>query len=258
MDKKRTLLCGLAIIGVCILAVIILLTFNRTTEREATPEEMEAYAHYVVDWQSLPIAQEGMTDKEITLSVGQSVTVKNLKIVEKTQLYWGDAANGYSEDEHYANAVRTYTIVGPQITLAVDYEYLKDAYYGISYTCMFPINKKYGLYCAFLDDEELLFVAETLKVGAADYSGKFYQGHAADRCIMWGYDGMEKYKFDVRVLTPSTSCNNYDNKMQVAFWDMNTTTNKLYYSKWDGGADDMMKAGSTLHTECQWTFYIDD
>ncbi len=201
---------------------------------------------------------DGMTDKEITLSVGQSATVKNLKIVEKTQLYWGDAANGYSEDEHYANAVRTYTIVGPQITLAVDYEYLKDAYYGISYTCMFPINKKYGLYCAFLDDEELLFVAETLKVGAADYSGKFYQGHAADRCIMWGYDGMEKYKFDVRVLTPSTSCNNYDNKMQVAFWDMNTTTNKLYYSKWDGGADDMMKAGSTLHTECQWTFYIDD
>ena len=69
MDKKRTLLCGLAIIGVCILAVVILLTFNRTTEREATPEEMEAYAHYVVDWQSLPIAQEGMTDKEIILSL---------------------------------------------------------------------------------------------------------------------------------------------------------------------------------------------
>ena len=69
MDKKRTLLCGLAIIGVCILAVVILLIFNRTTEREATPEELEAYAHYVVDWQSLPIAQEGMTDKEIILSL---------------------------------------------------------------------------------------------------------------------------------------------------------------------------------------------
>lgn len=69
MDKKRTLLCGLAILGVCILAVVILLTFNRTTEREATPEELEKYSHYAVDWQSLPIAQEGMTDKEIILSL---------------------------------------------------------------------------------------------------------------------------------------------------------------------------------------------
>ncbi len=201
---------------------------------------------------------DGKTNKEITLAVGQSVSLQNLKIVETTQLYWGDAANGYSEDEHYANAVRTYTIVGPQITLAVDYEYLKDAYYGISYTCMFPINKKYGLYCAFLDGEELLSVVETLKVGAADYSGKQYDGNAADRCIMWGYDGMEKYKFDVRVLTPETSCNNYDNNMQVSFWDMNTTSNKLYFSKWDSRDKDVVKAGSTIHTECRWTFYIDD
>ena len=201
---------------------------------------------------------DGDTNKEITLSVGQSVSVKNLKIVETTELYWGDAANGYSENEHYANAVRTYTVVGPQIKLAVDYEYLKDAYYGLSYTCMFAIEKKYGLYCAFMDDEDLLFVAETLKVGAADYSGKQYSGNAATRCVIWGYGGREKYKFDVRVLTPETSCNNYDNGSKVFFWDMNTNSNKLYFSKWDGRAQDKMTAGDTVHTECMWTFYIDE
>ncbi|MBQ9794986.1 MAG: hypothetical protein IJW34_08600 [Clostridia bacterium] len=201
---------------------------------------------------------DGDTDKEITLNVGQTATVKNLKIVETTQLYWGDAANGYSENEHYANAVRNYTIVGPQIRLAVDYEYVKDAYYGLSYTCMFPISKKYGLYCAFLDGEDLLFVAETLKTGAADYSGKQYSGNAADRCVIWGYGGREKYKFDIRVLTPETSCNNYDNNFKVSFWDINTTSNKLYFSKWDGRAQDKMTAGDTVHTECMWTFYIDE
>jgi hypothetical protein len=201
---------------------------------------------------------DGTTNKEITLNVGQTASVKNLKIVETTKLYWGDAADGYSENEHYANAVRNYTIVGPQIKLAVDYEYVKDAYYDLSYTCMFPISKKYGLYCAFMNDEDLLFVAETLKTGAADYSGKQYSGNAATRCVIWGYGGREKYKFDVRVLTPETSCNNYTNKFKVSFWDMNTSSNKLYFSKWEGNAQDKMTAGATVHTECMWTFYIDE
>ena len=183
--------------------------------------------------------------------------ITNLKIVEETSLYWGDAANGYSEDEHYADAVRTYTIVGPQISLAVDYKYVKDAYYyDASYTCMFPINKKYGLYCAFLDGEELLHVAETFKVGDPSYNGKFHGNAASDRCIMWGYDGMEKYKFDVRVLTPETSTNNFNNTMKVAFWDMNAGSNKLYFSKY-GSTREKVATGTEIHTECMWTFYID-
>ena len=76
--------------------------------------------------------------------------------------------------------------------------------------------------------------------------------------MIWGYGGREKYKFDVRVLTPATSCNNYDNNFKVSFWDMNTTSNKLYFSKCDGRAQDVVKAGATIHTECMWTFYIDE
>ena len=121
---------------------------------------------------------------------------------------------------------------------------------------MFAINKKYGLYCAFLDDENLLHVAETFKVGDPSYNGKFHGNAAANRCIMWGYDGMEKYKFDVRILTPETSVDNFSNKMKVAFWDMNAGSNKLYYSKYDG--NNKVAAGSEIHTECMWTFYIDE
>lgn len=203
----------------------------------------------------------GKTNAEISLAVGQSASVENLKIVEETTLYWDPAGDdgkyNYAEENQYCNAVRTYTIVGPQIRLAVDYSYMKDAYYDISYTCMFPIQKQYGLYCAFLDGKEnLLSVIETYKTGKADYSGAMHQGNAAERCIMWGYDGREKYKFDVRVLTPATSCNNFNNKMKTAFWDMNTGTNKLYFSKFPSGSGmEKVAVGSEVHTECQWTFY---
>lgn len=200
----------------------------------------------------------GKTGAEIALAVGESASVDALKIVEETTLYWDPAGDdgkyNYAEEYKYCNAVRTYTIVGPQIRLSVDYTYLKDAYYDLSYTCMFPIEKKYGLYCAFLDGKEkLLSVIETLKTGKADYSGAMYKGNAAERCIMWGYDGREKYKFDVRVLTPATSCNNFNNTDKTFFWDMNTGTNKLYFSKW--GNKDKVEAGTQIHTECQWTFY---
>lgn len=204
---------------------------------------------------------DGKTGKEFSLAVGESASMDNLKIVEETTLYWDPAGDdgkyNYGEEYRYCNAVRTYTIVGPQIRLAVDYDYLKDAYYDLSYTCMFPIEKKYGLYCAFLDGKEkLLSVFETYKTGKADYSGAYHGHEAAERCIMWGYDGRETYKFDVRVLTPETSCNSFNNKDKVFFWDMNTATNKLYFSKFPSGSGkEKVAAGSKIHTECQWTFY---
>lgn len=206
--------------------------------------------------------KDGATGKTFELAVGQRKTLNNLVIVEETNLYWDPAGDDkkyqYDENNIYCEATRTYTIVGPQIRLAVDYRYLKDAYYQYSYTCMFPIQKQYGLYCAFLDDEKLLSVIETYKVGKADYSGKMHQGYAADRCIMWGYDGREAYKFDVRVLTPETSTNGFNNTTKTMFWDMNTGTNKLYFSKFPStGAKERVAAGSQIHTECQWTFYKD-
>ncbi|MFR5863915.1 MAG: hypothetical protein ACLUFV_01205 [Acutalibacteraceae bacterium] len=55
--------------------------------------------------------------------------------MEKTQLHLGD------EDKTYCDVVRTYTVVGRQISLDVDYAFTEDTYFWLSYTCMFPINK---------------------------------------------------------------------------------------------------------------------
>lgn len=202
-------------------------------------------------------------NEELNLAVGQSANVKLIHIVEKTQLY--NLPNNYdklfehNDLYHYANATRTYDIVGPQIRLAVDYHYIKDTYYRKSYTCMMPIEKKLGLYCAGIGkDGKLAFVYETTKKGIKpDYSGTTWQGKEAVRCIIFGYDSEAPYRVDVRVLTPDTSIDN--NKSKLMFWDMNSSSNKLYYSKYDDSDYNKGKeaAGTDIHTECQWTYFYD-
>ena len=43
----------------------------RVTERKATRAEIEAHEAYLVDWSRFPSRQEGMTDKELILSLCQ-------------------------------------------------------------------------------------------------------------------------------------------------------------------------------------------
>ena len=73
-SNKKTLTIGLLIIGAGLLVAAAYMVMNRSTKREATQAEIEAYAPYAVDWQSVG---EG-TDKEIILSfctAGESQTI---------------------------------------------------------------------------------------------------------------------------------------------------------------------------------------
>ena len=96
--------------------------------------------------------------------------MERIKIVETTGLHLGD------EDATYCDVVRTYYVVGRQITLDVDYVFTEDTYFWLSYTCMFPINKKYGLYIDFKNNDGSTKTVETLEVGKADYTGQDVQG----------------------------------------------------------------------------------
>lgn len=194
----------------------------------------------------------GETDEEIKMSMGDSRTVNVLRIVEKTQLHWGDT------EDTYCDVVRTYTITGPQIILDVDYEYTQDCYHWLSYTCMFPIEKKYGLWCDMIGvDNNLIKTIETLKVGAADYSGPMNSGNAAWRADIYGYED-DRYHFDIRVRTIESSLENMTNAFKTAFWDMNTGTNKLYFSKFDQNTPTLVPAGTTLSTQCLWYFSVEE
>ena len=212
---------------------------------------------------------DGETEKPIVLKKGESVTVNKLHIIEKTKLLWcvdtdGDGygfrykkTDKFEEKDIYAEVVRKYTFVGPEIKLNVDYKYIKDTYHYLSYTCMFPIDKKYGLYCDMIGkDGNLIRTIETLKVGKADYSGPMNSGNAATRVRIYGYTD-KRYQFDVRVNTYADSLENQKNSFKTAFWDMNTSSNKLYFSKFDQNVSTKIPAGTEYHTECIWQFVFE-
>ncbi len=211
----------------------------------------------------------GETEEKLELDRGTEIPVNVLKVVEKTKLLYTPDTDGdgygynnksdpYSESDVYCEVTRTYTFTGPQIKLDVDYNYVKDSYQWLSYTCMFPISKKYGLWCDMIDkDGNLIKTIETEKVGLADYSGPQYSGNAATRAVIYGYKDT-RFKFDVRVNTFADSLDNQINSYKTSFWDMNTTDNKLYFSKYDLNSPTLVKSGTKLHTQCIWLFRFDE
>ncbi len=212
---------------------------------------------------------DGETEEAIILKNGESITVNKLHIIEKTKLLWCKDTDGdgygyrykdkdkYEESDIYAEVTRKYTFKGPEIKLNVDYNYIKDTYHYLSYTCMFPIDKKYGLYCDMIDKKgNLIRTIETLKVGKADYSGPMNNGNAATRVRIYGYAD-KRYQFDVRVNTFAHSLENQINQFKTAFWDMNTTSNKLYFSKFDQNVATKIPLGTEYHTECVWQFVFE-
>ncbi|MBE6692600.1 MAG: discoidin domain-containing protein [Ruminococcaceae bacterium] len=202
----------------------------------------------------------------IQLKVGESVTVNGLHIIEKSKILWVPDANGdsigdynnknlsYTEDDVFAEITRKYTFTGPQIKLNADFKYVKDTKHYHSYSAMFPIDKKYGLWCEMYDREgKLLDTIETLKVGKADYSGKEHNGYPATRVVLYGHAD-PRYQFDLRINTPADSLGNFANTYKTCIWDMNTNTNKIYFSKYGVKSPDTVTAGTEFHTEMIWLF----
>lgn len=191
---------------------------------------------------------DGTTGKVIELSNGQSASIKNLTIVEETELYLGDP------NKPYANVVRKYSVAGNNITLEVEFEFIRDMEMGRSYTCMFPVDKDYGLYADFYTiDGEKIHVESTPDGVKPDFSGPHLGTSDSMRVVLYG-DKQPSYKFEVEVFSLEDNCDYFSNSDKTFLWDMNSTHNKLYFSKFSSGEPTLMKAGTRTSTKASWTF----
>ena len=188
---------------------------------------------------------DDVTGEELDLSVGESANVRTLKIVETTQILYEDT------ETPWADVVRTYYINANKIRLFVDYEILANTYFDISYTCMFPVSKKYGEYIKFNNVDGTVTNYQTAPFGTK--LDVFYRADSM-KAKIWGPEE-PSWTFDVQVFTQNDSCDSFKNSFRTAYWDMNTSQNKLYFSKFEGGQ--LVEAGTTWNTESEWTFYID-
>ncbi len=209
----------------------------------------------------------GENGEEIVLANdGDSIVINKLHIIEKTNLMFRDDTDGdgygyrykdketYTEDDIYAEATRKYTIVGPMIKLNVDYNYLKDTYHQLSYTCMFPISKQYGNYCDMYDQSGNKI--KSIVTPADTTAGTFYRPNAATRAIIYGSVD-KRFKFDVFVNTVDDSLDGLKNFYKTMYWDMNLGSNKIYFSKYEDGVPTKIDAGTQFNTECIWAFVYD-
>ena len=125
---------------------------------------------------------------------------------------------------------------------------------GRSYTCMFPVDKDYGLYADFYTiDGEKIHVESTPDGVKPDFSGPHLGTSDSMRVVLYG-DKQPSYKFEVEVFSLEDNCDYFSNSDKTFLWDMNSTHNKLYFSKFSSGEPTLMKAGTRTSTKASWTF----
>ncbi len=188
-----------------------------------------------------------------------------ISVIQKTRLYCSlnpDKIDYTNSDwpkaqKHYCEVTRTYKISDTQIALAVDFNFVRDCYIGLSYTAMFPILKTRGQNCEFYNGDTLLTTVETSLVGKPDYSGPFLGKTNADRVLIWGADAPER-KVEVRIYTPEDSADLFRGSHKTFFWDMNKTHNKLYFSRSSLDAPQLTAACTKWHTATTWTLLKDN
>ncbi len=218
------------------------------------------------------------TGAKLDFSSQTTYNTNGVHVIEKTKLMRFDDGNfdsigdydgniikpgNYTDNDVTAEITRKYTFVGPQIKLNVDYKFVKDTRQARSYNCMFPIDKRYSIYCDMIDKNGDIIKTITSRpygdTSIANYAGPHNDGNNATRAVVYSKD-YPYYQFDIRVNTYKDSLNEHQNATyKTSYWDMNSTHNKLYFTKY-GDSEDMkvlQKAGTEYHTECIWLFRYD-
>ena len=195
---------------------------------------------------------DGETGEKKDMKPGDSFKTKSVKLVEHTQLHWGNA------NDYYAEVTRTYYVYGPKITVDNDFHFVKDCYMYLSYTCMFPIFKDYGRHSLahHIDGTTHEFYTTDGTV-YPEYGNNYDDRYAADRVTFWG-DKHPDWKFDVSIATPKDSTDNFKNERKVMLWDMNRGADKLYFSKYEETVPTLEAKGHNFGTSSTWEFYVDD
>ena len=130
MSNKKVLIVGLGIIAVCLLISLVYMFTNRSTKREPTAAETEAWQAYAADWQTVG---EG-SDREIILglctfveekTIGENVyTVYTSEVLGQHLYNFGEMMEiAQLQDVLY---IQYYTPEGGMVTLGYDHQGLVE------------------------------------------------------------------------------------------------------------------------------------
>ncbi|HPE96159.1 MAG TPA: hypothetical protein PLT66_08860 [Bacillota bacterium] len=197
---------------------------------------------------------DGETGEELSYTVGATYECSLLKVVESTRLNTGNAA------EPYADVVRTYTVAGKTVTLGCTFDFTREMYFYMSYTTMFPISKTAGYRTVYNHTDkttaEYLSTYYEKNPSAANFTGYFDYGHEAESVDI--YPKVENNThFHIEIYRSDDMTGGFDNSQKTFLWDMSSTQNKLYFSRFTMDSATRVEAGTHWYTLASWEFIYD-
>jgi len=181
-----------------------------------------------------------------------TATANGVKIVEHTQIYFAN-----QPDKPFVNVTRNYLVNGVDVWLECDYDFIKDALFNLSYTGMFCVPKVSGNHIIYNNIDGTTKQFDTALSGTAsgsEFGGDFDYGNPATSVEIYG-DNTPEYRMHVEIYDQDVMADNFTSREKTFFWDMSSSQNKLYFSKFDNTKAHKVEKDTHWDTLIRWSFY---
>jgi len=195
---------------------------------------------------------DAKSGEQLSTEESFTATANGVKIVEHTQIYFAN-----QPDKPFVNVTRNYLINGVDVWLECDYDFIKDAYFNLSYTGMFCVPKISGNHIIYNNIDGTTKQFDTALSGTksgTNFGGDFDYGNAAMSVEIFG-DNTPEYRMHIEIYDQEVMAGNFKSKEKTFFWDMSEGQNKLYFSKFDGTKAHKVDNGTHWDTLISWSFY---
>lgn len=187
------------------------------------------------------------TGEKVEPQNGVEMTVKGLRVVIHDNIYSGE----YTQENVLINVERIYLFNGEDVFLESKLYLTRNTYFQMSYTCMMPIMKKYGNWTKFYNEDGTEKLVQTPLVGTNNYGSVFSDNNNATKVEMWGEEE-PAYHMTMQIYNPEDQF--YKTTDYVKLWDMNPSSNKLYFSSFALGTPTLVPKDTAWDFRTSWSF----
>ena len=187
------------------------------------------------------------TGEKIEPQNGVEMTVNGLRVVIHDNIYDGE----YTQENVMINVERIYLFNGEDVFLQSKLYMTRHTYFKMSYSCMMPIMKQYGNWTKFYNEDGTEKLVQTPLTGTSNYGNNFSNGNNAAKVEMWG-EQYPAYHMTMQIYNSEDMF--YRSSDYVKLWDMNPSSNKLYFSSFNLNAPTRVRKGTEWDFRSSWSF----
>ena len=190
---------------------------------------------------------DASTGEKVEPQSGVEMTVNGLRVVMHDNIYDGE----YNQANVMINVERIYLFNGEDVFLQSKLYMTRNTYFQMSYSCMMPIMKQYGNWTKFYNEDGTEKLVQTPLTGTSNYGNNFSNGNNATKVEMWG-EQYPAYHMTMQIYNPEDMF--YRSTDYVKLWDMNPSSNKLYFSSFALGTAKLVRKGTEWDFRSSWSF----